>query len=211
MNCLPISVIIAVKNGEKLIGQCLESVKNNNPAEIIVVDGLSTDRTLEIARKYTSLIFSDEGREASYAHQLGAEKATQEYIAYIDSDIVLPEGTLYNLFKELEGTDFVSMAATIKPASVSTYWERAIDWNSVILRARNRIGGLQATLLRKDIVLKYGFDSFITHGDDLDFTTRVQQGGISRAFQRLLYIIITGQPVKRFTRHALIRRAPSPV
>ena len=177
INSLPIPVIIPVKNGEKLIGQCLGSVKINSPAEIIVVDGLSTDGTLEIARKYTTLIFSDEGKGASFAHQIGAEKATQEYIAYVDSDIVLPEGTLAKLYKELNGTDFVSMAAAIKPASVSTYWERAVDWNARLLRARKKIGGLQATLLRKDIVLQYGFDSFITHGDDLDFVTRVQQGG----------------------------------
>ncbi|MFA5628903.1 MAG: glycosyltransferase family 2 protein [Dehalococcoidales bacterium] len=187
MNRLPISVIIPVKNGEKFIEQCLESVKINNAAEIIVVDGLSKDKTLEIAVKYTSLIYSDNGLGAGFAHQIGAEKATQEYIAYVDSDIILPPNVLSNLINELKEGGFASVAATVEPANTSTYWERAIDWNSKLLEKRRKTGGLQATVLKKDTVLKYGFDAFITHGDDLDFTTRLQKDACK---QKISYIFV---------------------
>ena len=49
-----ISVIIPVKNEEAKIEQCLEAVFNQTikPYEVIVVDGHSTDRTVENAKKF---------------------------------------------------------------------------------------------------------------------------------------------------------------
>ena len=49
-----ISVIIPVKNEENKIERCLEAVFNQTikPFEVIVVDGHSTDKTVENARKF---------------------------------------------------------------------------------------------------------------------------------------------------------------
>ncbi|MBI5451878.1 glycosyltransferase, partial [Candidatus Gottesmanbacteria bacterium] len=46
-----ISVAVATFNEEKNIGKCLESVADWVD-EIVVVDGSSTDKTVEIAKKY---------------------------------------------------------------------------------------------------------------------------------------------------------------
>src|SRR5262249_35499623 len=54
MHKLPISVLIPVKNEERNIAACLESVSWAD--EIWVVDSHSTDRTVEIAEQYTDLI-----------------------------------------------------------------------------------------------------------------------------------------------------------
>jgi len=43
MEKLPISVIVITKNVEMIIDDCLDSVKKNNPAEIVIVDGNSSD------------------------------------------------------------------------------------------------------------------------------------------------------------------------
>ncbi len=180
MEKLPVSVVVTTKNSEKTIEQCLESVKNNNPGEIILVDGNSTDCTLEIARKYTSLIFSDQGREYNYAQQLGAEKAANDYIAFVDSDIVLPEGTLSKLLDELKSLDCASMAATVLPVSTATYWERATDWNGRLLRERRGVGGLQATVVLRDVVIKHKLDSFLKGASDLDFTIRLKEAGLKQ-------------------------------
>jgi len=57
-----VSVIITTKNEEKNIENCLKSVKNQDypedKIEIIVVDNNSTDRTKEIARKYTKKVYN---------------------------------------------------------------------------------------------------------------------------------------------------------
>ena len=51
---LPVSVIVPVKNEERNIAACLESVAW--AAEVWVVDSRSTDRTIEIAHRYTDKI-----------------------------------------------------------------------------------------------------------------------------------------------------------
>ena len=45
-----ISAVLIVKNEEKLLARCLESLKGFD--EIIVCDTGSTDKTIEIAKKY---------------------------------------------------------------------------------------------------------------------------------------------------------------
>jgi glycosyltransferase involved in cell wall biosynthesis len=176
MNNLPISVIIAAKNAEGTIEECLVSVQGNNPAEIIVVDGNSTDRTLEIARRFTDLIYSDENKGFNYAQQLGAEHATQEYIALVDTDITLPECTLVTLLTQLKVSNYVSMQATILGANLNTYWERAGDWSFQIFQARRGIS-LSAAVLKRDIVIKYKLNSALKFSSDYDFKIRMEKEG----------------------------------
>jgi len=184
---LPISVIICAKNAESTIKGCLKSVKDNNPVEVVIVDGLSTDRTVEIARKYTGLIYCDEGRGTSYAHQLGAEQATQEYIAYIDADIILLPNTLSTMLRELETSGYVGFFCRMMAGTLSTYWERAAQQHIQILFSRKSVFSLCTILLKRDIVLKYRFDPSISiAGDDNDFCLRLRAAGeklgISSAF-----------------------------
>jgi glycosyltransferase involved in cell wall biosynthesis/pyruvate-formate lyase-activating enzyme len=183
---LPISVIIPVRNMESTIEECLISVQRNNPAEIIVVDGNSSDRTVEIARKYTEKIYSDEGRGTSYARearaisyarQLGAEQATQEYIAYVDADMVLPEETLSTMLAELKAGGYANIQAKVLAASLNTYWERATDWYCRFMYSRKGQGGTSAAVLRRDTVLNIRFDPFIFSGDDYDFLKRLKVRG----------------------------------
>lgn len=178
MEQLPISVIIATRNVEETIEECLNSVQKNNPAEIIVVDGNSTDGTLNIARRYTEKIYFDKGGGLGYAHQLGAEVAAHEYVALIDADIILPNGdTLATLLAEFKESDYISITARMQAVSLSTYWERASDWNVQQLQNR-RAGGLFATILKRETILKYKLDAFIkAGGDDTDFRIRMVKAG----------------------------------
>ena len=59
-----ISVVIPVRNEEEKIGQCLEAVfaQSPKPHEVIVVDGHSTDRTVEGARGFSvKVVYEDYG------------------------------------------------------------------------------------------------------------------------------------------------------
>jgi glycosyltransferase involved in cell wall biosynthesis len=49
---LPLSVIINTLNEEKNISSCIESIIKQNPYEIILIDGSSNDKTVDIAKKY---------------------------------------------------------------------------------------------------------------------------------------------------------------
>lgn len=186
MPYLPISVIICAKNAESTIKDCLQSVRESNPVEIVMIDGLSTDRTVEIARGYTNLIYSDEGRGFTYSQQMGADKATQEYIVYVDADVIVPPGTLVTMLTEFKDGEYVSICAQVKPVALSNYWEWAVQQHIEIVLLRQGGGSLMCGLLRRDTLMKNRFDSFITPGPDFDFYLKMRsQGykfGLSSAF-----------------------------
>jgi len=83
---MKISVILATFNEEKNIKGCLESVKDLAD-EIVIVDGTSTDKTVQIAKKYTKKIFIRENPLMFHKNkQYAIEKATGDWILYLDAD-----------------------------------------------------------------------------------------------------------------------------
>lgn len=181
MENLPISVVIVVKNAEKTLKECLDSVLRNNPAEIIVVDGISNDGTVEIAKEYTHRIYSDKGKGLGYARQLGSEQATQEYIAYVDSTVVLTEGALKTMLSELQSSGYVSIDAREMPKTrPSSYWDWAQDQQHQYARNRRQDivhFGTTASLGRREIILKYRFDTAEKYLDDMDLSLRLERDG----------------------------------
>jgi glycosyltransferase involved in cell wall biosynthesis len=177
MATIPITCIVLARNAEKTLRSCLESVLRNNPTEIIVVDGMSRDRTKEIAKAFTNTIISDEGQGVSAAHQLGLEKAGQSFISFIDADIVLPDGALETMLAELKSTGFANLQARLVPQTAETYWQRAQDAQIRARQARTP-GGLAACVIPTDVARKVGFDAGIyIAGDDLDFLYRLKRAG----------------------------------
>jgi glycosyltransferase involved in cell wall biosynthesis len=177
---LPVSVVVITKNAEKDIGKCLESVKKNNPAEIIVVDGDSTDKTVEIARQFTDIIFSDHGEGKSYARQLGAEQAKQGYIAYVDSDVTLTEGALATMLGDFKKSDFVSINASLEvpPGPGLSYLERGAQFYQAQLGKRHTGLATAACLIKKETVVKYGFElGYGGYIDDYDLELRLRRDG----------------------------------
>lgn len=81
-----ISVILATYNEEKNIKDCLESARQLAD-EIVIVDGTSSDKTVEIAKKYTKKIFIRENPLMFHKNkQYAIEKATGDWILYLDAD-----------------------------------------------------------------------------------------------------------------------------
>ena len=162
MENLPVSVITIAKNAEETIQDCLDSVRRNNPAEIILVDGNSSDKTVDIARGYTDRIYFDEGKGLAFARQLGAEMASQEYIAYVDSDVVLTDGALATMFNELQSSGDISISARPLPGENNiSYWSRASYQHlqySVIRRQQQYLSTMTC-LLKRETVMKYRFDT----------------------------------------------------
>ena len=80
-----ISVVISAFNEEKNIGDCLQSIKWAD--EIILVDNTSSDKTVSIAKKYTSKIFKrPNNRMLNINKNYGFEKATNKWILNLDAD-----------------------------------------------------------------------------------------------------------------------------
>lgn len=80
-----ISAAIMVKNSERDIGECLENLRWVD--EIVILDGYSTDGTLEICRKYTDRIF--QRRPASFPEdrQFLLDQVSQPWVFSVDADM----------------------------------------------------------------------------------------------------------------------------
>ena len=91
-----ISVIIPVLNESKIIGRCLTRLGEQiGPHEIVVADGGSRDRTLEIVDTFPGVKWlrcPTAGRGAQMNH--GAEAATGEILLFLHADTFLPPGEL---------------------------------------------------------------------------------------------------------------------
>lgn len=86
---ITISLCMIVKNEESILARCLDSLKGLMD-EIIIVDTGSTDRTKEIAARYTDKIYDFEWMDDfSAARNFAFSKATKEYIYSADADEVL--------------------------------------------------------------------------------------------------------------------------
>jgi glycosyltransferase involved in cell wall biosynthesis/SAM-dependent methyltransferase len=88
---LPVSVIVHTRNEEHNIEQCLECVKDW-AGEIIVMDMESTDRTVEIARRYTDKIYNHPLiRDFDAARNASAQYAQYDWVFYVDADERVPK------------------------------------------------------------------------------------------------------------------------
>ncbi len=86
-----ISAVIIVKNGEKYLKECLDSLAGFE--EVVLVDTGSTDDTLEIARRYANVrIFEREFVGFGPTKNQAVSLATHDWVFSIDSDeVVTPE------------------------------------------------------------------------------------------------------------------------
>jgi glycosyltransferase involved in cell wall biosynthesis len=180
---LDLSVVVPVRNAEHLLEACLASVAASNPREIIVVDGLSTDRSLEIAKGYGARILSDGGRGLSAARAIGAATAHSPYVALIDADVVLPEGALGQLLQEFQEGEYDALQAGLVSSSGPGYWGQALVHHHRSGRSKDWFG-LVATIFDQAFLLKHGFDERFRSGEDIELRWRLQKAGARTGVSR---------------------------
>ncbi len=93
-----ISLITIARDEEELIGQCLKSA-SSFCSELIVLDSLSTDRTVEIARGLGAKVFQHEFTNYVMQKQMALDRATGDWVLLLDAD----EQATYELGQEILG------------------------------------------------------------------------------------------------------------
>ena len=174
-----VSVIIPVYNEERHIGKCLESIKKlNYPAdryEIVLVDNGSTDKTIDIANKFTDLIFICPELNVSGLRNYGVIKAKGEIYAFIDGDCVADADWLSIAVKSINAEECVTGAyCQISPEP--TWVEKT--WGLRIPQGRREVPHLGAAnlIVPAGIFNKVGgFDNNLKTGEDYEFCIRVKK------------------------------------
>lgn len=91
---LKVSFVIPTLNEESRLRACLDSIKMqdypNEYTEIIIADGGSTDKTIEIADEYNVRVFDNPLKTSESGKVVGVRNSTGEIICFVDADNVIP-------------------------------------------------------------------------------------------------------------------------
>ncbi len=140
MNTLPITIIIRTLNEEQNIEECIQYCKKNKPYEIIVVDGHSTDQTIQIIERIPDIkvINCEKGLAIQRDTGIKGTSSHSKYIMIVDADDRLDENCLIDLYKMLEQSNATAVQAKHENISrlmnhKTTYWEEASLVNMKII------------------------------------------------------------------------------
>lgn len=113
-----ISIIVATYNAEKTVERCLNSIvsQKKDQLELLIIDGCSTDRTMDIAKEFAEsidVLVSEADKGIYDAWNKGIRLATGKWIMFLGADDYLLEGSMniyWNYLKDLllEDVDIVT-------------------------------------------------------------------------------------------------------
>src|ERR1700682_5696410 len=110
-----VSIVVPTYNSAQLIEACLASVRAQtfDGIELIVVDGFSTDRTMDLARAFTDRIYRHGPDQttrrvfgAPEQRNYGASLARGDYIYYLDVDMILPPPLIQECVDTAKRSDY---------------------------------------------------------------------------------------------------------
>jgi rSAM/selenodomain-associated transferase 2 len=104
-----ISVIIPTLNEEAYLPVALRQLVDRPDVELIVVDGGSTDRTVEIAQQFTPYVFVTPSHRAEQMNT-GARHATGDILLFLHADTFLLAGALEEIQRRIIGDGAVGGA-----------------------------------------------------------------------------------------------------
>lgn len=172
-----VSVIVTTKNSESFLENCLRSVKAQTyePVELLLVDNFSTDRTMEIARRYADRVIVA-GPERSPQRNLGVKNATGEFVVIIDSDMELAPDLLAECVRLLR-TDPLAVAVIIPEESFGEgFWARCKRLERSFYQGVSWMEA--ARFFRKSAYQEAGgYDETMVSGEDWDLSQRVERVG----------------------------------
>ncbi len=186
---MKISLVIPAYNEEGYIGQCISSVLKNAPGkfhEIIVVDNASSDKTNDIASKFSGVrVVHEPNKGLTRARQRGLEEASGDIIAYIDADSLLPDGWVSRLEKIYSKNNKIVCVSGPYRYYDGPWWKNQIMhgiWWLVGPTTYRMVGfmvlGGNFAAKRQALIDMGGFDKTIDFfGEDTDIARRLNKHG----------------------------------
>ncbi|RCG26242.1 glycosyltransferase [Sphaerisporangium album] len=175
-----VAVIVPNYNKKKTLRACLESVyaQTYPAAEVVVVDDVSTDGSLEIAREFPCAIVEPPRNQGpAGARNLGVDSTSAPLLFFVDSDTALAPDAVHNAVKAYRETPDAGMVQGIYDRE-PLYDDGPVERYRVLCEHYER-GQTTATFLSCTLIPRHVFeeagrlDERLRDGEDFEFGTRV--------------------------------------
>lgn len=191
---MKISIIIAVRNAENTIERCINSVlcQNNKNTEIIIIDGQSTDGTLDIVKKYKEkidILVSEKDNGVYDAMNKGIHNASGDVLAFLNSDDWYCENVLERvegIFKNNNGIKMVygdvlleNELATSKRVADDNFLSTLLNFNICH----------QCVFTKKEVFENIGmFNTEYQYAAEYDWMLRLVLSGVNTYHDNKFYV-----------------------
>lgn len=178
-----VSIIVPVYNGEEYIKDTLDSIRRQTfrDFELIVVDGLSKDKTLEVVKNHpqpVDILVSEKDEGMYDALRKGLDRATGKYLCYINADDRLLPYTLEKVVKKFEEGKYDIVFGDVNYISETgsiAYTYKGVNFSHQAIRNLRRVPfAQQSSFWTRDIYdRKGGFDKSLKYSADSKFLLSV--------------------------------------
>ena len=112
---MSVTIVIPTLNSCNTLEKCIKSIKSQSlkPDELIIVDGGSADKTINICKKYNVVFFKCTKGLAAQSN-LGIVKSKGEFIAFLDSDCIAEKYWLETLYNSIKSKNIIAVGGRLK-------------------------------------------------------------------------------------------------
>ena len=129
----PVSVQVCTLNEEANIGPCLDQILTNDPEDVVVIDGGSTDRTVGIARGRGIRVIEAGPVGLAAQRRIGYQTSPSAYTAFVDADDRLEPRWIPTMLAELQAGGYSALQSLLRVPSSECWWSAA--WNRYFVSA----------------------------------------------------------------------------
>jgi len=197
---MELSIIIPTYQEEDYIEKCLGSIAKQNynkkDYEVIVSDANSTDRTVEIARKYADNVLVDDRKGIAYGRNAGSRIAKGEIFVFVDADATLNPNFLEQCHKAFINPDVVGLTGIAKPSDGGFFQRFVYIGTYALVRIFHLFGislfpGICVAYRREAFVKIGGFREDFGIVEDLDLSKRISRVGVCLINKKALAFVST--------------------
>lgn len=180
-----ISVVIPTYNEEKFLEKTLQRLSKQtlprNKYEIIVVDGNSTDKTRQIAKKYADKVIMQKTPMVPGARNDAIKVAKHDLIATTDADVLVPKNWLEKFVEDFSDKDVIAVCGVDEPRERNLKSVVTFKFLRKVIDSAAKLNyyclGSTNTAFRKDIFLKIGGYKLLPYSDDAYLSFRFRKLG----------------------------------
>ena len=188
------SIIVPVFNRPDEVDELLDSLTRQaySQFEVIIVEDGSATPCKDVCDKYNEVLdihyFLKENSGPGQSRNYGAERAKGDYLIILDSDVVLPDGYLKAVDKELEENPCEAFGGADASHPSFTPVQKAISYSMTSFFTTGGIRGGKAKLdkfyprsynmgIKREVYQQLGGFSKMRFGEDIDFSYRIVEAG----------------------------------